>query len=1208
MIAALGAFTISCTGTDGLLGGFLDVPFGSVDVADVEAELPGVAADLPDVVPQEVTADELVFDVHSEDTGALCEPGEGCFLDPCEENESCLSGWCVGHMGEDVCTIECQTECPQGWSCEQIPGTAPDVVWICVSRHANLCLPCATGADCKGAAGADDVCVDYAMEGSFCGGTCEADEDCPWGFSCTDTQTVDGIATKQCVAEAGVCPCTEKSVSLALWTPCEMENEWGVCAGKRVCTEAGLAECDALVPAEETCNGLDDDCDGDVDEPNDQRGQYISLCDDGNECTEDSCVGEEGCEHVALDMTECKDGDICTVADHCVAGVCVGDPVICDDENPCTDNLCAANGGCDYPPNQDPCDDGNPCTVADECLDSECVGVEIPCDCQKDEDCGLLEDGNLCNGTLECAMETLPHKCVVKAGTVVECPAPEGIDSPCLAAWCDPASGQCSMVAHGEGAACNDLDLCSLADFCADGQCAAGKVANCNDGNPCTDDSCEAQTGCIHEPNESPCSDGDVCSTGDVCVEGECISGELQNCDDGNPCTDDSCDPAIGCVHLANAALCDDGNLCTTGDHCGAGKCVFDGYQDCDDENVCTKDLCVPADGCVYQPVAGPCTDNNACTDLDVCKGGECIPGDLLDCDDDNVCTKEQCSPQQGCLYQTIDGICDDVDECTVGDVCGNGVCVPGAPADCDDANLCTDDSCDPDTGCLSVANSDPCDDNDPCTMGDLCVAGACVPGQQLDCNDGNPCTDDSCEEGIGCVHAWNQAPCDDGNLCTEGDMCVGGICKAGAAKNCADDDVCTDDTCSPVLGCTHQLNEAPCNDGNLCTTNDHCHLGSCIGGGDLNCDDGSVCTDDSCDPDGGCVFQQIVFPCCPPGLEPCGDVCINDQIDPDNCGECGKECGAGEICVAGFCQTDCPPGLIKCGDLCTSLQFDPANCNECGHACQAGDNAAAVCAAGVCASVCLEGFGDCNQVPDDGCEADLGSSKLHCGECGEVCVGGANTEAFCEAGECSVICLEGYDDCNNNMGDGCEINLNTSLAHCGECGQSCEPGVHMNVACNDGECSQSCENNWGDCDENAAGCETNLLTTKLHCGECDHDCGALNCAGGQCYSCDPATEVFWNGKCYYLDGSKGQCDAGYVLAPQSALYTIRTWFAGKNYKHTISNNCCIYNAEADEDFGMADHCNTNGPFTANDVSPGAAGCTNQTNFNAGQLTFCMTQ
>ena len=193
--------------------------------------LPEVVVDVPEEEVGEV--DEIT----TPDTGGpQCEPGEGCFLDPCESGESCLSGWCVGHMGEDVCTMECQTECPAGWSCEQVPGTAPDVVWLCVSRHANLCLPCATGADCKGAAGVDDVCVDYGSEGSFCGGSCQTDDDCPWGFSCAEALTVDGIATTQCMADAGVCPCTSKSVELALWTPCENYNDFGLCEGKRHCT------------------------------------------------------------------------------------------------------------------------------------------------------------------------------------------------------------------------------------------------------------------------------------------------------------------------------------------------------------------------------------------------------------------------------------------------------------------------------------------------------------------------------------------------------------------------------------------------------------------------------------------------------------------------------------------------------------------------------------------------------------------------------------------------------------------------------------------------------------------------------------------------------------------------------------------------------------------------------------------------------------
>ncbi len=45
-----------------------------------------------------------------------CDPGEGCFLDPCAENVDCQSGWCVEHMGDGVCTKTCQDDCPSGWS------------------------------------------------------------------------------------------------------------------------------------------------------------------------------------------------------------------------------------------------------------------------------------------------------------------------------------------------------------------------------------------------------------------------------------------------------------------------------------------------------------------------------------------------------------------------------------------------------------------------------------------------------------------------------------------------------------------------------------------------------------------------------------------------------------------------------------------------------------------------------------------------------------------------------------------------------------------------------------------------------------------------------------------------------------------------------------------------------------------------------------
>jgi hypothetical protein len=45
-------------------------------------------------------------------------------------------------------------------------------------------------------------------------------------------------------------------------------------------------------------------------------------------------------------------------------------------------------------------------------------------------------------------------------------------------------------------------------------------------------------------------------------------------CNDSNPCTDDSCDPASGCFFANNTSACDDGNNCTTGDVCGGGTCT----------------------------------------------------------------------------------------------------------------------------------------------------------------------------------------------------------------------------------------------------------------------------------------------------------------------------------------------------------------------------------------------------------------------------------------------------------------------------------------------------------------------------------------------------------------------------------------------------------------------------------------------------------
>ena len=358
--------------------------------------------------------------------GPACGPGEGCFLAPCQGNEECQSGWCVQHLGGGVCSQSCQEECPAGWSCQQVAGTMPDVVFICVSDFANLCRPCTTNDNCVSVGGATDACIGYGTDGAFCGGPCGTGETCPWGFSCKEALTVEGVPLMQCVNDTGECPCTDSSVALGLTTACSIANDFGTCYGKRTCTSEGLSDCSAAAPAAEECNGLDDDCDSEEDEPFLERGKYLELCNDDNDCTVDTCAGEQGCVNEILETGDCNDDDPCTVADHCVAGSCVGAPVDCDDDNPCTDNLCTVAGGCEHPPLPGDCDDANPCTLGDHCVDGGCKGTDVECDCQEDGDCAMLEDGDLCNGVLVCDVTKVPYQCVVESESLVECPEPAG--------------------------------------------------------------------------------------------------------------------------------------------------------------------------------------------------------------------------------------------------------------------------------------------------------------------------------------------------------------------------------------------------------------------------------------------------------------------------------------------------------------------------------------------------------------------------------------------------------------------------------------------------------------------------------------------------------------------------------------------------------------------------------------------------------------
>ena len=176
-------------------------------------------------------------------------------------------------------------------------------------------------------------------------------------------------------------------------------------------------------------------------------------------------------------------------------------------------------------------------------------------------------------------------------------------------------------------------------------------------------------TGCASTANDSGCDDGNACTTADQCSEGVCVGGPAPECDDDNPCTDDGCDGETGCVFPANTSDCDDGDPCTLGDICAGGSCAGPGAQDCDDGNSCTSDSCdSSAGGCVHDAAAGcdPCelpadcpsgySEEPGCDDVAACQGnrrdvacvgGVCEASDPIE--DDSACDAETVA--LSCVY-----------------------------------------------------------------------------------------------------------------------------------------------------------------------------------------------------------------------------------------------------------------------------------------------------------------------------------------------------------------------------------------------------------------------------------------------------------------------------------------------------------------------------------------------------------------------------
>ncbi len=335
------------------------------------------------------------------------------------------------------------------------------------------------------------------------------------------------------------------------------------------------------------------------------------------------------------------------------------------------------------------------------------------------------------------------------------------------------------------------------------------------------------------------------------------------------------------------------------------------GQSKCDDGNPCTDDGCAPLAGCFNTPNQLPCDDGDPCTDGDVCQAGACVSGPASGdaCDDQNPCTQDLCVQPDGCLYEAVLGPCDDGDPCTFGDHCADGVCAATGEKTCVDGNPCTDDSCEAGIGCTFVPNTASCDDGDPCTLGDLCAGGGCH-GEDVLCDDENPCTADLCDRGTGdCLFVPTAGPCDDEDPCTQ-TACLGGECvvQSLAAGCCASHEDCAspweacDDAHACVdIACAACVDDADCGaDGNRCVVIDgtpRCLIG--CGGEPGVCPADAPCT---LSTGGGWICLPAPGACDVP--DPTGDgVVLGDAIPGDAGG------GGDLVTVGGGASSGCAAG-----------------------------------------------------------------------------------------------------------------------------------------------------------------------------------------------------------------------------------------------------------------------------------------------------------
>lgn len=418
----------------------------------------------------------------------------------------------------------------------------------------------------------------------------------------------------------------------------------------------------------------------------------------------------------------------------------------------------------------------------------------------------------------------------------------------------------------------------------------------------------------------------------------------------------------------------------------------------------------VAADGATGEDGTAERGDTTAEADVGCTTAADCTPPS-------NPCLQAVCDPGFGCKLdvRADETACDDGDKCTSDEKCANGTCTPAQGASCDDDNACTNDACDPGTGeCVHNAKIDgaKCDDNDACTgTNDTCQAGKCTGGA-------NQC---ECDKDEDCKAFEDNNPCNGTLHCVAGDGI--GQCKVDVKTVvvCAtkDDSECMKSQCEPATGkcAIGPVNGVVgCDDGQVCTNNDQCKIGKCVGVYFCECEakadcakkeDGDPCNGTLvCAPDHTCKIDAATVVKCDPKTS---NACTVGKCDAQT-GKCGEQpvlngnpcddgdpCMGPDLCQAGECKgtkkscgciddSDCPDDGSKCNGV--------PSCDPKTHEC-AVDPASAV--------TCVETDGNSCTVPtcdpaQGSCAEKPANAGKSCND-GDACTGGES----CKDGACGL-------------------------------------------------------------------------------------------------------------------------------------------------------------------------------------------------------------